>query len=144
MLNLPPQLKRTYIQSNDPNGAFVQTLQRLLIANHITVTPYAADATAVLRLTDMTTSNQLTFLSGAAEAGQYTLSGSVVFTVIDAKTGQTLIPATTVTNSRQFSSNATQALSAQSKINELSAVVQNEMAQSIVNQLAQIPEVTAS
>ncbi len=138
ILKLPPQLDSTYIQSDAPNSAFTQILQRLLIANHINVVSSPDQATATLTLSDLTTTNALTSLSGGAEAGQYTLYGSVQFSVTDNRTGKLLIPPTMVQNTRTFDSNATQALSAQAKINDLMSTLQNEMAQNIMNQLAKI------
>jgi LPS-assembly lipoprotein len=139
VLKLPPELDSTYIQSDAPNSEFTQILQRLLIANHINVVNTPKEATAILTLSDVSSSNALTSISGGAQAGQYTLYGSVQFSVIDAKTKRVLIKPTLVENTTTFNSNATQALSTQTKINDLMSVLQNEMAQNIVNQLTKIP-----
>lgn len=139
ILNLAPQLNNTYIQSDAPNSKFTQILKRLLIANHINVVDSPAQATAILKLSNVSSTNALTSLSGGAEAGQYTLYGSVQFSVIDAQTKQVLIPPRLVENTTTFSSNATQALSTQAQINDLMNTLQNEIAQNIVNQLAKIP-----
>ena len=146
VLKLPPQLKNTYIQSDAPNSPFTQVLTRLLIANHINVVKSPQDANAILVLSDVNTSNALTSLSGGAEAGQYTMYGSVTFSVTDAKTGAVFIPPRQVENTRTFDSNSTQALSAQSAINNLMVLQQNQLAQDILNQLTHIKaiEPTAS
>ena len=118
-LILAPELSNTYIQSNAPNSQFTQILTRLLIANGITVVSEPNEATAILKISNVTTSQNLTSLSGGAQAGQYTLYASVVFSAIDNKTEDVLLPPTTVQSSRLFSSNSTQILSATAQITGL-------------------------
>lgn len=139
LLDLPPKLKQVYIKTHTPNSPLVFELTQLLRANHATVVSDPGLAQSIVILNPLSTQNRLTSQTGGGEAGQYTLTMSVVFSVRDSN-GKILLPDTLIQASRQYNSNASQVLSNKSKISTLSTQMRSQIANSIVNQLAKIPD----
>lgn len=135
--NLPPVLKKLYLQTNTPVNPFIQALKRTLVANGITLVSQAKSATATLDITKMQRKHQLTSMTGSNEAGQYSLYRTVEFTVTDSK-GKVLLKQTTVKASRSYGSNASQVLSAASVQNRLSREMDTQLTYDMLNRLAKI------
>ena len=136
-ITFSPQLQTIYITTTEPNSAFIQVLKRTLLANGLKLTDKANSATATLHVLNIQEANQLTSLRGGGSAGQYTSSATITFSVTNAK-GQVLLPPNTVSQSSEYSSNATQVLSSSSQSQELISQMQQDLADKIINQLAAI------
>ncbi len=139
LLDLSPQLKQVYIKTRTPNSPLVFELKQLLRANHATVVSDPNLAKSIVILSPLRIQNRLTSQTGGGEAGQYTLTMSITFSVRSSN-GKVLLPDTLIQASRQYNSNASQVLSNNSKINTLSRQMRSQIANSIVNQLAKIPD----
>lgn len=130
-----PALSNMYINTATPNDPFVQTLKRVLSANHITVVNNEADATAILNLTNIAASNTMDAQGGIEVSGFYTAALQVDFNVTDKK-GNYLVAPSSVAQSQNFTSNATQVLSANLTASQLTGQMYQEIAGRVVAQLA--------
>jgi LPS-assembly lipoprotein len=135
--DLDPSLKIMYIQTKTPNDPFIQVLSRWLIANNVTIVSKPQAASAVLKIYDIDLENTLNALRGGAEAGEYVTTLTVDFSVVAAN-GKTLMIRNQVSRSAYYNSNATQILSSNATAQQLSAQLQLELAQAILQQLATI------
>lgn len=131
------QLETIYISTTEPNSAFIQTLKRTLLANGLKLTTNPDTATAILHILNIQETNQLTSLRGGGSAGEYTSSATITFSVTNAD-GQTLLAPNTVTQSSNYSSNATQVLSSGTQSQELISQMQQNLADKIISQLTAI------
>ena len=134
---LIPELSVVYIQTSTPNDPFIQVLSRLLLANGVQLTAAPHFASSTLNIISIQQNNSLGALQGAAEAGQYVTSLTINFSVTDSS-GHVLLAPTSITRSATYSNNATQILSANSMANQLTAQIQQQLAQAILQQLASI------
>ena len=135
--SLPPQLQVMYLNTTTPNDPFIQTLTRVLVANEVSFAD-PAHAKSTLNIISITTSDTMNTGGGVSVSGSYQAYLTVVFSVTG-QNGQVLIPPTTVKQSENFSTNATQVLSGSSMVNQLVGQMREALAQSIVNQLAKAP-----
>ena len=139
ILTMPPELGRLYIEAPNQNTPFVQSLQRMLRVNNITLVSDKPSATAILHLSSIQSSQQLVALSGSSQAGQYQVNSRVKFSLRTVD-GKVLLPPTVVTRSGYFNSNATQILSANNMGERLSNRMEQSIAQNIVTQLARVSD----
>jgi LPS-assembly lipoprotein len=135
---LAPKLQTMYVATATPNDPFVQQLDRILIANGITLVKNPKFAQSTLNILSIQTSNTMINAGGINVSGFYTAYFIVSFSVTDAQ-GKVLIPPTTLQQSQDFSSSASQVLSANAAAAQLTTSMQQSLAQNIVNQLAKIP-----
>lgn len=132
---LAPAVQHVYIDTPTPNAPFTFKLKHLLEANKVTVVDTQSSASSTLKLSNLKLDNRITSVIGGGEAGQYTLTASAHFSLIGSGK-KVLIPETLVQTSQQYNSNASQALSANSKTQTLSEDMQQQLAESILSQLA--------
>jgi len=132
---IPASMQPIYIASTSPNSLFVQALRRQLDANGIALADSVATAKSTLTITKISNNTLLSSLRGGAEAGQYTVSSSVTFNVVDQHNNM-IVPTKTISQQTTYSSNATQALSANYTSSNLSNTLQDQIAVQILNILA--------
>lgn len=135
--SLPPQLQVIYLNTSTPNDPFIQTLSRVLVANNVSFADQK-QAQSILNIISIQTTDSMNTGGGVSVSGSYTAYLSVVFSVTD-QAGKVLIPPTTVKESQDFTSNATQVLSGSSTVNQLASQMRQALAQNIMNQLAKAP-----
>lgn len=133
-----PNLQTMYVSTTTPNDPFVQTLNRVLIANNVDLVSDPKQAKSILNILSITTSNTMMASGGVNVSGSYQAYLTVAFSVTG-QNGKVLIPPTSLQQSQNFMSNATQVLSGNSTATQLANQMQESLAQSIVNQLAKIP-----
>ncbi len=138
-----PELQTMYVNTTTPNDPFVQTLNRVLMANNVDLVSNSKQAKSTLNLLSIATSNTMMASGGVNVSGSYQAYLTVVFSVLG-QNGKVLIPATSLQQSQNFMSNATQVLSGNSTAMQLTSQMQESLAQSIVNQLAKIPNTSGS
>lgn len=132
----PPELQALYLEPNTANHEFSREMEQLLRKTHVHLVNSRQEARAVLTIVEVQTHQQMTALNGGGQAGQYSLSTTVTFSLVNPKTGLPLIANTSVERSRLFDSNATQALSAQATIDQLMGALSEEIALEILDQLS--------
>ena len=132
-----PQLQTLYIATKQPNSPFIQVLKRTLLANDLKIADTPKEATATLNILNIDETTALTSLRGGGSAGQYTARATITFSVTSSN-GKILLPASTVTHSSHYSSNATQILSSKTQSQDLISTMQTQLANLIINQLASI------
>lgn len=138
-----PDLQTMYVNTNTPNDPFIQILNRVLMANNVDLVNDPKQAKSTLNILNIKTSNTMMASGGVNVSGSYQAYLTVVFSVIG-QDGKVLIPATSLQQSQNFMSNATQVLSGNSTAMQLANQMQESLAQSIVNQLAKIPATSGS
>lgn len=134
---LSPELNNLYIQSKNPNGQMVQTLQRLLLANKIQLAANQTDASSTLKIINVNSTQQATSLIGGGQAITYTITNTVTFSILN--TNQKVIYGpTTVRAMQNYSSNASQALTSAHKARVLTTQLQKNLANQILQQLTNV------
>lgn len=134
---LPTVLNRLYLQSSDPFSQLSQAIRLTLKSNRILLVQTPAEASATLRIISVEQTHKMTSLSGAAEAGQYTLFSKLTFEVTDSEKHVLLEP-TTIQASRNYNSNAMQVLSAYSVRERLSKAMNQQLASDILSRLSKV------
>lgn len=135
---LNPQLQIMYVATSTPNDPFVQQLNRMLVANNITLVDDPKQAQSTLTIISITSSNSMVNSGGVNVSGFYTAYLTVTFMVTDSK-GNILIPQTTLEQNQNFSSSASQFLSGNSIAAQLTSSMQQALAQNIITQLTRLP-----
>ena len=135
--NLPPDVKNLYVDAASPNSTLIQNINQHLLAQKVTLTNSPQAASAILKILNIQQQQSQISITGGAQAAQYLLTYSVTFSVITPK-GKVLLATTTVQSSRTYNSNATQVLSANSQVAQLNMQMEQELAQDIINQLANL------
>ncbi len=138
-----PELQTMYMNTTTPNDPFVQTLNRVLMANNVDLVSDPKQAKSTLNLVSISTSNTMMSTGGINVSGSYQAYLTVVFNVVG-QNGKMLIPSTSIQQSQNFMSNATQVLSGNTTATQLANQMQEALAQNIVNQLAKIPAMSGS
>ena len=140
-LRTPPTftsaLKTMYIQTGTPNDPTVQQLQRVLVANNITLVNKPTVAKSILNILSISNTNTMSNFGGVNVAGFYQASLSVTYNVTTPD-GKVLIPTTTLQESQNFTSNATQVLSTSSAAAQLTNVMQEDVVAQIITALASV------
>ena len=134
---LSPALNPLLVSTSDPNGADALSLKRALRAEHVIIVTDPSLAKATLVIKDRGSSQQLNSLTGASEAGQYRLTSTLTFSVLD-KDGKTLVPLTTLSTSRLYNTNAMQVLSQETVQKRLNTQMTQELNARLINRLAAI------
>jgi LPS-assembly lipoprotein len=138
MAPIPHSLRNLYVDISQDNTGFIPQFNALATSNDITLANSVQTANAILKIISVSAPDpQLIAVTGSGQAGQYNLYYSVTFSVVKPD-GIVLIQPTTLSQTRNFSSNASQALSANNQIQQLTQNMQQVIAQSIINQLAQV------
>ena len=135
---LAPSLQTMYLATNSPNDPFIQQLEQLLTANGVTLVTDPKVATSTLNIISVQSTNTMINSGGVNVSGFYTAYLTVSFNVVD-KQGKTLIPTTSLQQSQNFSSSASQVLSGNSIAAQLTSGMQQALAQNILTQLSHIP-----
>ncbi|MDO8955033.1 MAG: hypothetical protein Q7V63_09325 [Gammaproteobacteria bacterium] len=134
------ELQVIYIKTSTPNDPFIQVLSRLLIANNVQLTDDPHFASSTLKIISIQQNSNINALQGAAEAGQYVTNLTVSFSATDSN-GHVLVAPTSISRSAYYSNNATQILSANSTSNQLVTELEQQLAQSILQQLSSVKSV---
>jgi outer membrane lipopolysaccharide assembly protein LptE/RlpB len=108
-LQIPPELKTLYLQSDAPYASFEQTLRSNLRANGITVLDEPNKNVLVLRIINYTQAQMAGSVSSNLQTRQYTLTYTVNFELLTS-TGVTLLPSTSVSSITTFTANVSQML----------------------------------
>lgn len=132
---LAPELQTMYLATSAPNDPFIQQLERLLIANGVTLVKDPSTAKSTLNILSIQSTNTMVNSGGINVSGFYTAYLVVTFSVTNAS-GTTIIPQTTLQQSQNFSSSASQYLSGNATAADLTASMQQALAQNILNQLS--------
>lgn len=135
---LAPSLQTMYVATSSPNDPFVQQLERMLTANGITLVADPSVATSTLNLLSIQSTNTMVNSGGVNVSGFYTAYLTVSFNVVD-KQGKILIPTTSLQQSQNFSSSASQVLSGNAIAAQLTTGMQQSLAQNIITQLTHVP-----
>ncbi len=141
-----PVMQTVYIHATlpaSPYDSFLQNLRRVLVANNVTIVSDPKDATAIVNILSDQVSNTMVNAGGINVAGFYTASLTVQFSVTNSA-GQVLLPPTSISQSQNFTSNATQILSSNFTAAQLGNAMNQEVAEELVNQLAKISEPDAA
>lgn len=141
-----PALQTIYIHTvspANPYDPFVQNLRRVLVANNVTLVDNPKDASSILNILNDQVSNTMVAAGGINVAGFYTAYLTVVFSVTDPQ-GRILLSPTSIQQSQNFTSNATQVLSGDFMALQLANQMNQSLAQELVNQLAKVPALTIS
>lgn len=141
-----PALQTIYIHTvlpASPYDPFVQNLRRVLVANNVTLVDDPKQATSILNILNDQVSNTMVAAGGINVAGFYTAYLTVVFSVTDPQ-GRFLLVPTSIQQSQNFTSNATQVLSGDFMALQLANQMNQTLAQELVNQLAKVPALTVS
>ncbi len=136
---LAPMLKTMYVATATPNDPFIQQLDRMLVANGVTLVNDPKLAQSTLTIMSINTSNTMINSGGINVSGFYTAYLTVTFKVVDAQ-NNILIPTTTLQQNQNFSSSASQVLSSTNVAAQLTTNMQQALAENIISQLAQIPK----
>jgi outer membrane lipopolysaccharide assembly protein LptE/RlpB len=137
-VTLAPSLQTMYLATSNQNDPFVQQLERILTANGITLVADPKVATSTLNLLSVQSTNTMINSGGVNVSGFYTAYLTVSFNVVDNK-GNTLIPTTSLQQSQNFSSSASQVLSGSAIAAQLTIGMQQALAQNIITQLTHVP-----
>jgi LPS-assembly lipoprotein len=137
-VTLAPSLQTMYLVTSNPNDPFVQQLKRMLTANGVALVSNPKAATSTLNLISVQSTNTMVNSGGVNVSGFYTAYLIVSFNVVD-NHGKILIPTTSLQQSQNFSSSASQVLSGNAIAAQLTTGMQQALAQNILNQLSHIP-----
>lgn len=132
-----PRLQNMYISTSvaNANSPFMQTLIQMLDANNINLVDNPKEATSTLNILSVQTTNTMASGGGVNVSGFYSAYLIVQFSVTDAQ-GHYLIAPTSLQQSQNFTSNATQVLSSSLTAAQLTNQMNQLIAQGIINQLA--------
>jgi len=136
-IQLITPLKVIYINTKTPYDPFVITLKRELEANGVDVVDKPTEATAILNVQSIDRNSGLASVMGSAQAGTYNVSMSVTFNIITPANVQ-LLPATTLSATQSYVSNATQIVSSGNTEFGLREQNQENIASQIINTLSSI------
>ncbi|MCF6765643.1 LPS assembly lipoprotein LptE [Thiotrichales bacterium 19S3-7] len=136
-LNIPETMKKLYIQNDTNDYQFVAALKPLLTSYKIDVVDNAKDATAILVISSVKTSNAMQSVTGNLSAGQYLVTYNVTYKVIDNK-DHVLLPQRVSSANETYSSNATQQLAANNQVDQIKEQLSKEVANNVVNSFTQI------
>lgn len=132
---MPPVLNHLYIETNTPAPVFLPKLEAALQNNEVILVNNSQSASSILIIQNFQTSKQLLSLSGTTEAGQYTLTTSVSFS-LETPDGKTLMGPIDLSAERLYSTNAMQVLSTGSIESRLNLQMSEELANKVLNYLS--------
>ena len=133
-VDLPPQLARTYISTDDRQSLFFRKLQSSLRSNGSEVVDSPVDATAVLYIQDDDTGQRVLSVSARNVPREYEVFYRVQFSV-EAGT-QTLIPAQEQTLVRDYTYDETQVLAKAREEEQLREAIADDLVRVVLFQLA--------
>ncbi|MCF6767018.1 hypothetical protein L3V86_01365 [Thiotrichales bacterium 19S11-10] len=134
-IEVPKSVQKLYIDNQTNDYQFVSTLKPLLRASNITIVSSPKDASATLVISKANSTNNMQSVTGNLSAGQYLVTYNVTYKIIDNK-DHTLLPQRTITKSATYSSNATQQLSANNKVIQLTSDLRDEAASALIGSLS--------
>lgn len=140
---IPEAVKVMYIQNDTNQYQFVTELKNILQSSKVTVVDKVNEAKSTLIISNISTTNTQQNITGNLSAGQYLVTYSVTYKVVDSK-GRVLLPQQISSASATYSSNATQQLAGNNQANELTSQLQSKVASQIVAALSQIRTVDTS
>ncbi|HSW69673.1 MAG TPA: LPS assembly lipoprotein LptE [Gammaproteobacteria bacterium] len=115
---LSPPLKILYIQTADPYGQLTRNLRDYLTMSGVELTDTPSHASTILHIINETQSQQLLSVSGTQQTRQYSLVLAVTFEILNPK-GSVLMPPTTLSENRTFTTLSDQILGGTNEQNTL-------------------------
>ncbi|MEP7044885.1 MAG: LPS assembly lipoprotein LptE [Dokdonella sp.] len=138
---LPPSMKRVYIEGADPSSLLTKDLTKALARSGSQVLDKVEEGAAVMKIGTNAFSTEVLSVSGTARASEYALRYHVEFEVQNAA-GTALLPKQTVELSREFTFDASQALSVAAETDLLTKELQRDMVQTILRRLEALARAT--
>lgn len=131
---LPAQLQSVYIDVEDPYGVDVPPLQRALARRIVrsggTIAPNLQAARSVLRLSNLTLTQETVAIGPDGRSLEYQLITSVDYTL--AVNGKVVLPTETQTISSDYSFSTQQILAKEEEQSRLQGYIQDELAELIL------------
>lgn len=134
----PPELKKIYIQTKSPNTTMVLSLHQLLVDNGVTLVSSPKEASSILELSDVSSSEQGVSLLGAGQATMNRLTDSVTYSLRDVHTGTVVKGPEVVSFSENYSTNASLILSSNYQSSDISHVLDQKIASAIFTALTKV------
>lgn len=137
--NFAPDLQNMYITTNlvNANSPFMQTLTEMLEANGVNLVDNPKEANSTLNIISVQTTNSMVSGGGVNVSGFYSAHLSVQFSLTDSQ-GKYIVSPTSIQQSQNFTSNATQVLSGSLTATQLTNQMNQVIVQEIINQLAKV------
>ena len=132
---LSPPLKRMYIKTVDPYGQLTHNLRDYLTLSGVELTDTPQAASTVLQIISETPSQQLLSVNASQQTRQYNLILSVTFE-ITTPAGAVLMPPTTLSESRTFTTLSDQILGGTNEENTLYQQMRLAIVYDIMNRLS--------
>jgi LPS-assembly lipoprotein len=139
---LPPSMKRVFIQVSDPSSLLVKDLTKALKRSGSEVLAKVESDAAVMKIDVAAFSTNVLSVGGNARASEYALRYHVEFDVENA-TGTALLPKQTIELSREFTFDASQALGVAAETDLLTQELQRDMVQTIMRRLEALAKAKA-
>jgi len=133
--HLAAPLHRLYLQTPDPYGQLVQSLQQYLKLSKVQLVSSPQEATAILAILHDDTSQELLSVSGTQQTRQYTLKVTVVFEITHS-TGLTIVKPQTLSESRTITIQSNQVLGSSNEANLFYQQMRRMLAYAIINRIA--------
>jgi len=135
--SLPEALRNVYVQADANNKELAHIVRHTLRANNVYIAADKEQAQAILFLENNRLNNQLTSLVGSAQAGHYMITQEVTMSIQDPE-GKYLLHDVKLSVTRNYSSNATQVLSANDTIKSLKDHMLQDLSTEILQRIAAI------
>ncbi len=133
-VELPPQLARTYISTDDRQSLFFRKLRRSLMNNGSEVVESPVDATAVLYIQDDDTGQRVLSVSARNVPREYEVFYRIQFSVEAG--AETLIPVQDQTLVRDYTYDETQVLAKAREEEQLREAIADDLVRVVLFQLA--------
>lgn len=134
---IPEKINTLYVQSAHPTSTANRSLVRALKDSGVIIANSPKSAKAILTVVSRHSDQTLASLSGASEAGRYRLNAYITFRV-KTPSGKMLLPATQVSASKLYSTNAMQVLSEDSIKSRLQSQLLEQLNEAVINHLASL------
>lgn len=132
---LAPALHSLYIQSPDPYGVLSRNLRDSLKLSHVTLASTPTEASAILRVLQDQTSQELLSVSGTQLTRQYNLHVTVTIDIVN-KEGKTILPPQTFVETQAFTTQSSQILGSSNEANLFYQEMRRSIARSIMFRLS--------
>jgi LPS-assembly lipoprotein len=131
---LPPSMNQTELVAADATSAFVRELERLLLANGVTLVDRGSDSAARLRIVAERMRREALTIAGDARVREFVLIFEVTLSVVDGE-GRVLMPEETLRLSRDYSFDEQEILAATREEEFLRADLRQAMAARVLRRL---------